>query len=141
MKQYNVDNISIVITSPLGIYAVSCRHEDGFKSSPSSESSSQTVGSCGQKVVNVLPDGTVDITLSLLYGSDERKTMWTLYNAWKANRGVFPMSITTTDNNTGETFHYPGVSFKKRPDTEFGNESGSTATTWEFTAQDQQFIG
>lgn len=139
-KQYNVDNVNVIITSPLGIFAIKCRHEDGFGASPSSEASSETVGSCGQKVTNVLPDGTVEIKIALLYGTEERKTMRALYAAWKASKGEFPMSVTVTDNNTKETYHYPGVSFKKRPDTNFANESGTEATTWELKAENEHYI-
>ena len=139
-KQYNVDNIKIILMAGGIPYEIRCRHEDGFKDEPTAESSSETYGSCGQKVVNVLPNRSVDITIGLLYGSEEIKTMWNIYNLWQANKGLFPMNITVTDSNTQESFHYPNVSFKKKPGNEFANESGKNAITWEFTAEDKHYI-
>lgn len=139
-RQYNVKNVHIAFTTPLGIYQIKCRHEDGFEDDPSSESSSETIGSCGKKVYNVLPDGSVDIKLNLLYGSSENTTMWLLYEAWKGAKSEFPMSIAVTDENAKESFFYPNVSFKKRPSTKFSHESGTEATTWELKAEDKNYI-
>ena len=55
-KQYNVDNVKIVLTAAGIPYAITCRHEDGFEDDPNTESSSSTIASCGQKVVNVSVD-------------------------------------------------------------------------------------
>ena len=138
--QYNVDNVSIILMA-LGVpYNIKCRHEDGFGDDPSSEASSETIGSCGKKVVNVLPDGSVDITLSLLYGTSEVPILWGLYNAWKAAKGEFPMSITVNDGNTGELYQYTNVSFKKAPGNKFGNETGSESITWEFKAEKKIYL-
>lgn len=138
--QYNVNNIVIILMAAGVPYPIKCRHEDGFGDDPSSESSSETIGSCGKKVINVLPDGTVDITLSLLYGTSEVSVMWGIYKAWKAAKGEFPMSVTVNDGNTGEIYQYTNVSFKKAPGSKFAHESGSEAITWELKAEKKEYI-
>ena len=42
-KQYNVDNVKIVLTAAGIPYAITCRHEDGFEDDPNTESSSSTM--------------------------------------------------------------------------------------------------
>lgn len=137
---YDVKKVSIILMA-LGVpYNIDCRHEDGFADDPSSEASSETIGSCGKKVTNVLPDDSVDITLSLLYGSASVPVLWAIYEAWKAARGNFPMSITVNDGNTGEIYQYTNVSFKKRPGNKFAHESGTEAITWEFKAEQKIYL-
>ena len=139
-KQYNVDNVKIVLTAAGIPYAITCRHEDGFKDDPNAESSSSTIASCGQKVVNVSVDESVSITLSLLYGSSEHRTMERLHKLWKASKGIFPMFMVITDTNTNETYIYNGVSFKKKAALEYANESGTEARAWEFEAESRELV-
>ena len=139
-KQYNVDNVKIILTAAGIPYAITCRHEDGFEDEPNEESSSSTIASCGQKVVNVSVNESVSITLSLLYGSDEHRTMERLHKLWKANKGLFPMFMVITDTNTNETYIYNSVSFKKKAGLKFANESGTEARVWEFEAESREFV-
>lgn len=139
-KQYNVDNVKIVLTAAGIPYAITCRHEDGFEDDPNTESSSSTIASCGQKVVNVSVDESVSITLSLLYGSEEHRIMERLHKLWKANKGPFPMFMVITDTNTNETYIYNGVSFKKKAALKYANESGTEARAWEFEAESRELV-
>ncbi len=139
-KQYNVDNVQIVLMAGGIPYILKCRHEDGFEDDPNTESASSTIGSCGQKVVNVSVDNSVNITISFLYGSSEHKTMEMIYQLWQASKGVFPMMITVTDPNTGESYIYNNVSFKKKASLKFGNETGTEARAWEFEAENRVYV-
>ena len=139
-KQYNVDNVKIVLTAAGIPYAITCRHEDGFEDDPNAESSSSTIASCGQKVVNVSVDESLSITLSLLYGSSEHRTMERLHKLWKANKGLFPMFMVITDTNTNETYIYNGVSFKKKAALKYANESGTEARAWEVEAESRELV-
>ncbi|BBM53354.1 hypothetical protein JMUB3935_2341 [Leptotrichia trevisanii] len=140
-RQYNVNNVKIVLTAAGIPYSIDCRHEDGFEDDPSSESSSSTIASCGQKVVNVSVDESTAITMNMLYGSEEHRLMERLHKLWKANKGLFPMFIVLTDLNVNETYIYNSVSFKKKAGLKYANESGTEARTWEFDAESREFVG
>ena len=140
-KQYNVDNVKIILTAAGIPYAITCRHEDGFEDDPNTESSSSTIASCGQKVVNVSVDESTSIEMNMLYGSEEHRLMERLHKLWKLNKGLFLMFIVLTDLNVNETYIYNNVSLKKKAGLNFANESGTEARTWEFEAESREFVG
>lgn len=131
---YDVKNVKVqVITSDEEVYDIEARHGDGIKDDPSSESSSETIGSTGEKVVNIVPDESTGMTINLLYGSQEDKIFESLYSKFKSNRNDFSFDMVVRDDNIGETVKYTKGSFKKRKSHEWGNETGTNARSWELS--------
>lgn len=139
-RLYNVKNIHITLVANGTPYLLECRHEDGFEDDAKNDASTSTTGSCGQRVINITVDKSYSITISLLYGSSEHKTMEKIFADWTRSGGNYAMSITTTDENSGETYIYPSVVFKKRANISYTNEGGSTARKWEFESDDRTFV-
>ena len=137
---YNVKNIHVTLVAGGTPYLIECRHEDGFEDDPKNDASTSTTGSCGQKVINITVDKSFGITVSLLYGSSENKTMEKIFAEWTRAGGNYPMSITTTDENSKETYTYPNVTFKKRAALSYTNEGGNQARKWELESDDRTFV-
>ena len=114
MQEYNVKKVQAAITFGGIPFVFDCRHEDGIEDEMSSESSSQTVGSCGQIVYNKMPDESVKVTLNLLYGTTEDKQMQIASDIWKAlPKGAYLINMAVTDEHIGETVLYVDMAFSK----------------------------
>ncbi len=141
MKEYNVKLVSVAMTFGGVPFEINCRHEDGIEDEMSSESSSQTIGSCGQIVYNKLPDESTAVTINLLYGSSEDKKLQQAYTIWKSSKpGEYLINMAVTDENIGETVLYTNMSFSKAKNHAWKNESGTEAQQWEFKAEKKLVI-
>lgn len=130
-RQYDVKRVSAIISTTDGeTYDITERHEEGIKDSPASEKSSEAIASNGVRVVNITPDDSTEVEISLMYGSAEQKIFERLYAKWKARTGEYLLTLVVRDENNKETTRYENGVFEQRSTHEWGHETGTNARTW-----------